>query len=405
MKAATLIKVAGRSILRNKMRTFLTMLGIIIGVGAVIMMVAIGSGARHRIQQRINNLGTNLIMITPGAATQGAVSQGAQTFNRLTLEDAEMLQKQSYLLSAVSPVVMTRAQAIGGAGNWRTFIFGVNTDYPIIRDWPLAAGIFFDGPDIRAMRKVVVLGQTVATNLFPGEDAVGQQIQLRDTPFRVVGVLAGKGQTAEGNDQDDIILAPYTTVEKRLSGWSRVGHILASTSSVDDIPAAQAEIRAIMRDSHRLGSNEPDDFTIRNQTDLAEAAQETTKVMTLLLSAIASISLLVGGIGIMNIMLVSVTERTREIGLRLALGARGSDVLTQFLVESVVMSVAGGLIGVCVGFGGSAVLGKLMGWSVLISPATVLVALVFAAAVGVFFGYYPARRAAALDPIEALRYE
>jgi putative ABC transport system permease protein len=344
-------------------------------------------------------------MITPGAATQGAVSQGAQTFNRLTLEDAEMLQKQSYLLSAVSPVVMTRAQAIGGAGNWRTFIFGVNTDYPIIRDWPLAAGIFFDGPDIRAMRKVVVLGQTVATNLFPGEDAVGQQIQLRDTPFRVVGVLAGKGQTAEGNDQDDIILAPYTTVEKRLSGWSRVGHILASTSSVDDIPAAQAEIRAIMRDSHRLGSNEPDDFTIRNQTDLAEAAQETTKVMTLLLSAIASISLLVGGIGIMNIMLVSVTERTREIGLRLALGARGSDVLTQFLVESVVMSVAGGLIGVCVGFGGSAVLGKLMGWSVLISPATVLVALVFAAAVGVFFGYYPARRAAALDPIEALRYE
>jgi putative ABC transport system permease protein len=405
MKAATLIRVAGRSILRNKMRTFLTMLGIIIGVGAVIMMVAIGSGARHQIQQRINSLGTNMIMITPGSATQGAVSQGAQTFNRLTLEDAEMLEKQSYLLSAVSPVVMTRAQAIGGAGNWRTFIFGVNTDYPIIRDWPLGAGVFFDEPDIRAMRKVVVLGQTVATNLFPGEDAVGQQIQLRDVPFKIVGVLAAKGQTAEGNDQDDIILAPYTTVEKRLSGWSRVGHILASTSSVEDIPAAQAEIRAIMRDSHRLGSNEPDDFTIRNQTDLAEAAQETTKVMTLLLSAIASISLLVGGIGIMNIMLVSVTERTREIGLRLALGARGSDVLTQFLVESVVMSVAGGLIGVCVGFGGSAILGKLMGWSVLISPATVLVALVFAAAVGVFFGYYPARRAAALDPIEALRYE
>jgi putative ABC transport system permease protein len=405
MKARVLVRVAGKSILKNKMRTFLTMLGIIIGVGSVIMMVAIGGGAKSQIEDRIQNLGTNMIVITPGAPTTAGVNQGQQSFNSLTLQDVDMLRKQTYLLSRISPVVMTRTQAIGGEGNWRTFILGVDTDYPLIRDWTTEYGIFFDEADVRSLRKVAALGKTVADALFPGQDPVGQQIQLRNVPFRIVGVLARKGQTAEGNDQDDMILAPYTTVQSRLSGWRRIGQILASTFTPDDIPNAQEEIRAILRDSHQLGSNLPEDFTIRNQQDLAEAAQETTEVMTLLLSAIACISLLVGGIGIMNIMLVSVTERTREIGLRLALGARGSDVMKQFLVESVVMSVAGGLIGVLVGFGGSTLLSAITGWSVKLSPPVVVVALLFAAVVGVFFGFYPARRAAALDPIEALRYE
>jgi putative ABC transport system permease protein len=405
MKSRTLIKVAGKSILKNKMRTLLTMLGIIIGVGAVIIMVAIGSGAQRQVENQIQTLGTNMLVITAGAATQSGVSQGAQSFNRLTLEDAEMIREQSFLLSAVSPVIVTRTQVIGGQGNWRTFVFGVHPDYQTIRDWTMESGVFFSAADVRATRKVVVIGKTVADNLFPGEDPVGQQIQVRNVPCKIVGVLARKGQTAEGSDQDDTILLPYTTVQNRLSGRMFIGQILASTSSPEDIAAAEEEIRLIMRDAHGLGSNEPDDFTVKNQSELAEAAQETTKVMTLLLSAIASISLLVGGIGIMNIMLVSVTERTREIGLRLALGARGSDVLTQFLVESVVMSLAGGLIGVGIGFGGSALLSAVTGWSVEISIPTVLMALTFAAAVGVFFGYYPARRAAGLDPIEALRYE
>jgi putative ABC transport system permease protein len=405
MKSITLIRIAGHSIFKNKMRTLLTMLGVIIGVGAVIMMVAIGAGAQRQIEQRINTLGTNMIVITAGAATQQGVSQGAQSFNRLTLADADAVRSQSFLLSAVSPVILTRAQAIGGQGNWRTFIFGVHPDYQTIRDWRMSSGVFFSANDTRGMRKVVVLGKTVANALFPDEDPVGREIRLRDVPFTIIGVLEAKGQTAGGSDQDDVILAPYTTVNTRLAGHLFIGQILASTSSPADLQAAQQEIRAIMREAHGLGDNEPDDFQVRNQSDLAETAQATTKVMTLLLSAIASISLLVGGIGIMNIMLVSVTERTREIGLRMALGARSADVLTQFLVESVVMSLTGGLIGVAAGFGGSLLLGAFTGWSTVISPATVMIALGFAASVGVFFGYYPARRAASLDPIEALRYE
>jgi putative ABC transport system permease protein len=405
MRLATLIKVAGQSIFKKKMRTLLTMLGIIIGVGAVMMMVAIGTGAQRQIEERIHSLGTNMLVVTPGATTQAGVSQGAQSFNRLTIEDADQIREQSFLLSAVSPVIVTRAQLIGGETNWRCTIFGVHPDYQTIRDWGLSSGVFFDNSDVRSMRKVAVIGQTVAENLFPDEDPVGRQIQIRSVPFKIVGVLAGKGQTAQGSDQDDVVLAPYTTVQTRLSGRQFIGQILASAFSPGDIVAAQSEVNAIMRDAHQLSENDPDDFTVRNQNELAEAAQETTEVLTLLLSAIASISLLVGGIGIMNIMLVSVTERTREIGLRLALGARGSDVLMQFLVESGVMSLAGGLIGVGVGFAGSAIIGAFTGWRTAISPATVLIALVFAASVGIFFGYYPARRAASLSPIDALRYE
>ena len=405
MKGSTLVRVAGQSIIKNKMRTLLTMLGIIIGVGAVIVMVAIGAGAQKEIASQIQNLGTNMLVITPGAAEQGGVSQGAQSFTRLTVEDAEQLKEQSFLVAAVSPVIVSPTQVIGGTGNWRTAVMGVSTDYQTIRDWGLSDGLFFEQSDLDALRKVVVLGSTVADALFPDGDAVGQQIRVRDVPVTVVGVLESKGQTSEGSDQDDVVLAPYTTVQTRLSGRMFIAQILASTYTPDDIPAAQAEVGQILRDAHDLAPNEQDDFTVRNQAEITEAAQGTTEVMTLLLAAIAGISLLVGGIGIMNIMLVSVTERTREIGLRLAMGARGSDVLTQFLVESVVMSVLGGLIGLGVGVGGSTTVSYFTGWSTLISPATVVVALGFAGVVGVFFGFYPARRAAALDPIEALRYE
>jgi putative ABC transport system permease protein len=325
--------------------------------------------------------------------------------SRLTIADAEALRAQSSLLSGVSPVIVTRTQIVGGTGNWRAMINGVDVDYQTIRDWPVESGIFFDAADVRAMRKVAVLGSTVARTLFPNGDAVGQQVRVGDVPFLVIGVLSTKGQTAGGSDQDDVLLAPYTTVQSRLSGRTFIPQILASTFSPGDIPPAQEEIRAIVRDLHRLGAGEADDFQVRNQADLATAAAGTTKVMTWLLSAIASISLLVGGIGIMNIMLVSVTERTREIGLRLAMGARGKDVLRQFLVESLVMGVIGGLIGLAIGFGGSSAVAMLTGWGTRISPMTMFGALGFAGLVGVFFGYYPARRAAGLDPIEALRYE
>ena len=405
MRSSRLIEIAGKSILKNKMRTLLTMLGIIIGVAAVIVMVAVGQGAKAQIQRQIDNLGTNMIVITPGAATTGGVSRGAGTFNRLTLDDAEALKRESYLLTGVSPVVIAPSQIVGGAGNWRSFVRGVSTDYQTIRNWSVVEGTFFDENDVRAMRKVAVIGQTIAKNLFPDQDPVGARIRVRNVPFVIIGVLAPKGQTAQGNDEDDVLLAPYTTVHTRLSGHQFVPEILASTATKGDIPAGEQEIRGILREMQRLAPYEPDDFTVRNQDDLAQAAQGTTKVMTLLLAAIASISLLVGGIGIMNIMLVSVTERTREIGIRRAIGARGSDVLTQFLVESVVMSVAGGLLGLVIGFLGAEVLQGITGWGTAVSPMMVGIAIGFSGAVGIFFGFYPARKAAALDPIEALRYE
>ncbi|HEY2896513.1 MAG TPA: ABC transporter permease [Gemmatimonadaceae bacterium] len=404
MKTKSLLSMATGSILKNKMRTMLTMLGIVIGVGAVIVMVAVGNGAQTQIEAQIKNLGTNLIVVTPGSTAAGGASQGAQTFNRLTVADADKIKSDATLLSAVSPVIVTRTQVITAKGNWRTEIDGVSTDYLSIRDWDVTSGDLFTVDDVNAKRKVAVLGATIVKNLFPDSDPVGSQIQLGHVPFTVVGVLAAKGQTSSGVDQDDIVLVPYTTAQNRLSGFTFLGQILASASSPKDMAAAQEEIRGIMRDSHGLGGS-PDDFTVRDQTAIAQAATSTTSVMTGLLAAIASISLVVGGIGIMNIMLVSVTERTREIGIRMAVGARGSDVLTQFLVESVVMSLLGGVVGLAIGFGGAAILGHVMGWTTATPLIAVFVAVGFSAAVGVFFGYYPARKAAALDPIQALRYE
>jgi len=405
MRAMVLVKVAGKSIVRNKMRTLLTMLGIIIGVGAVIVMVAVGLGAKERINQQIQNLGTNMIVLTAGSSKQGGVSQGAQSFNRLTVDNADALRRESTLLTAISPVIVAPGHVQGGIGNWRTAVNGVAVDYQTIRDWAVTSGSFFDATDVRVARKVAVVGATVAENLFPDQDPVGQEIQIRNVPFKIIGVLAEKGQTAGGADQDDIVLAPYTTVQTRLAGRQFIPQILAATATPGEIAAAMEEIRVIMREQHRLASYEDDDFTVRNQADLAEAAESTTEVMTMLLAAIASISLLVGGIGIMNIMLVSVTERTREIGIRLAIGAHGSDVLTQFLVESTVMSLLGGAVGIAVGFAGASLLGRFTGWNTVVSLPTVFLALAFSASVGIFFGFYPARKAASLNPIDALRYE
>ena len=400
MKSTVLIKLATQSIRKNKMRAALTMLGIVIGVAAVIVMVAVGYGARSRIRAQINNLGTNMIVVTPGAAQQAGVSQGAQAFPNLSLEDVEKIRGEAQVVTAVTPVVVTRTQVIGEAGNWRTMINGVDVDYATIRDWQTSSGEWFGDEEVQSMRKVALLGKTVADQLFPGTDPVGQEVQLRNVPFDVIGVLAPKGQTASGSDSDDVVIIPYTTARTALSGRTFIPQILASTGSEGDIPAAQEEIRVLLREERQA-----EDFTVRNQNDLAEAAEGSTKVMTMLMAAIASISLLVGGIGIMNIMLVSVTERTREIGIRLAIGARGSDVLTQFLVESIVLGVFGGLLGLAVGVIGSEVLGHFTGWETVISPAIMVIAVAFSGAVGVFFGYYPARKAAALHPIQALRYE
>ena len=404
MKTSVLVRVAGESIKKNKMRTLLTMLGIVIGVGAVIIMVAVGQGAQRGIANQINALGTNLLVITAGASNTSGVSQGAQAFNRLTVDDAEKLKREGTLFAGVTPVVMTRTQVLAGGTNWRTMINGVSTDWQTVRDWQTSSGDFFTDNDVRAMRKVAVVGQTVADNLFPGVDPVGSQIQIRNVPFDIVGVLAKKGQNAVGQDQDDVVIIPYTTAQTRLSGNTRIWQILVSATSQQDIAAAQQEAMAIMRESHKIGDGD-DDFTVRNQTEIADAAQGTTRIMTWLLASIASVSLIVGGIGIMNIMLVSVTERTREIGIRMAIGARGSDVLTQFLVESIVMSVLGGAIGLAVGVGGASLLAHFTGWSTSVPVQAVALAIGFSAAVGVFFGFYPARKAAGLDPIQALRYE
>ncbi len=405
MKWKNLLKAAFKSLIKNRLRSLLTSLGIIIGVGAVIVMVAVGEGSQAEIENQIASLGADMVLIFPGISHRGGVSQGAGSSNRLTLKDAEQLANEATLVRAVSPIVMSGGQVIGGTGNWNTSITGVSVDYLTIRDWDLAEGEFITERDIRGRSKVAVLGKEVVDNLFPNQSPIGEKIRIRNTPFKVIGVLSEKGQSATGSDQDDVILAPSTTVLYRLKGGKYINAIFASANSTEDLPAAQEELRSILREAHKLDPSEEDDFRIRNQAEITEMASETSRIMTLLLGSIAGVSLIVGGIGIMNIMLVSVTERTREIGIRLALGARGSDIMIQFLAEAVVLSLVGGVIGILMAAGVTYMLNNFFDLSALIKPWIVLVAFAFSGGVGVFFGFYPARKAAALNPIDALRYE
>jgi putative ABC transport system permease protein len=404
MRQSTLLMVAAESIGRNKMRSLLTMLGIVIGVAAVIVMVAIGNGASMQIESAIKGMGTNVIMIMPTSTTHAGASLGAATYNKLTVADAMKIKREATLVAAISPVVVTESQVIGGESNWKTRINGVSTDFFKIRNWDTSSGEIFTDADVQSGRKVALLGATVARKLFADTDPIGAHIQIGRVPFTVLGILQAKGGGG-GGDEDDVVVMPYTTAQTRLKGDVDIGHMFASAFSASQMPAAQEEIAGILRDSHKLTAGAEDDFFLRNQIEITRAMGSTTRTMSALLAAIASISLLVGGIGIMNIMLVSVTERTREIGIRMAMGARGRDVLNQFLVESIAMSVMGGLVGLVVGYAGAALLRRMTGWPVATPISAVLIAVGFSAAVGVFFGLYPARKAAALNPIDALRYE
>jgi len=398
------LRIALKALNRNKMRTVLTMLGMIIGVGAVIAMVALGRGAQSTIEEQVKSAGTNMININAGNFSMGGVRQGQGMSTRLMPEDAEAVRRVPGV-QFVAAGANSRGQIIAGNQNWNTRVEGTDVDFPMIRNWQPMYGSFFTPQDVRSAQKVAVLGAVVSDILYgPGVDPTGEILRIRNQPFKVIGVMSPKGQSATGNDQDDIVFTPYTTVMKKLQGQQHIHNITASAVTADTAPVAEA-IRETLRIQHKLSSGDPDDFMVRTLEDMANLRTETTRTMTTLLAAIAGVSLLVGGIGIMNIMLVSVTERTREIGLRLAIGARGKDVLMQFLVEAVVISLFGGLLGIGLGFGLSEVMERTLQWPTVIPSNAIVMAFGFAAATGVFFGFYPARKAARLDPIEALRFE
>jgi len=401
------VRIAARAIRRNKVRSILTMLGVIIGVASVIAMIALGSGARAAIDQQIQSQGTNVIYVSAGSFGRGpgTVRQGAGSVSTLTLEDAQAIAQQVPTVDRMSPMVRGRVQVVAGNQNWNTSIESGNEDYVTIRNWPITSGANFTARDVLVAEKVCLLGATVVQNLFPDQDPVGQVIRVKNLPFRILGVLAAKGQGQFGQDQDDLIVAPYTTVQKKVLGIPSIQQVLVSAVSSDAVEPTATEITQLLRQRHRIANPEDDDFTVRTVEEMAATRVEMARTMTLLLMSVASVSLLVGGIGIMNIMLVSVTERTREIGLRMAVGARTRDILRQFLAEAVGLSVVGGALGVLLGIGASQGLTRFLAWPTSITTASILIAFAFAGAVGVFFGYYPARKAANLDPIEALRYE
>ena len=405
LQLKNLFKAAFRSIMKNRMRSLLTSLGIIIGVSAVIVMVGVGSGSQKRIAEEISSFGNNMLTVFPSWSRRGGVSRGAGSFNRLTMEDVEAIRKEAALIEHISAIVMSGGQVIGNGNNWSTSIMGVDPTYLEIRGWELDVGEFFTERDVRSRKKVAVLGQTIVKQIFGDMDPIGQKIRVRNTPFKVIGVLAKKGQDSRGNDQDDIILAPSTTVMIRLKGDHHINMINASATSLETITKAEEEITTILRREHKIDYGQEADFNVANQTEVTEMASATSRIMTMLLGAVAAVSLIVGGIGIMNIMLVSVTERTREIGIRMSVGARGSDILTQFLLEAVVLSLTGGIIGILLSAGIAFILNQWTDIYVVLNPMIIILSFTFAGAVGIFFGFYPARKAANLNPIEALRYE
>ncbi len=407
MNLLATFKVAFRALSRNKMRSILTMLGIIIGVGAVIAMVGIGQGASASIQAQIANLGNNMLFVWAGSTNTGGIRGGSGSNNTLMPEDVEAIEAECPSVRAASPGVRANGQLVFGNQNWAASsgIQGVNEKFPDIRAWPVASGEFFTESDVRTATRVCVLGKTVADNLFVGTDPIGQTLRIRNLPFRVIGILSAKGQNQYGQDQDDTVIIPYTAAQKKLLTISHVHQGMISAVSPLATASAEREITALLRQRHRLGPNQENDFTIRNLTDVADAADQSSRIMTNLLASIAGVSLLVGGIGIMNIMLVSVTERTREIGIRMAIGARSRVIRRQFLIEAITLSLVGGIIGVLLGVGASVTISKTLNWPSLVSPVSIAVSVVFSVLVGVMFGYYPARKAASLDPIEALRYE
>lgn len=406
MNGTNLLKIALKALNNNKLRAFLTMLGVIIGVASVITMLAIGQGSKKSIQSQIAEMGSNMIMIHPGADMRGGVRQDASAMQTLKLEDFYNLRDECTLVSAVSPSVNSSGQLINGANNAPSTIYGVTQDYLEIRQLKVEDGEMFTDQDIQSSAKVCVVGKTVVDNLFPdGDDPVGKVIRFNSIPFRIVGVLESKGYNSMGMDQDDVVLAPYTTIMKRILAVTYLQSINCSALTEDMTEAAIEEITTILRRNHKLKDGEDDNFNIRSQQELATMLNTTTDLMTTLLAVIAGISLIVGGIGIMNIMYVSVTERTREIGLRMSVGARGIDILSQFLIEAVLISITGGIIGVLVGCGASWLVNALAHWPVYIQPWSVVLSFAVCTLTGIFFGWYPARKAAALDPIEAIRYE
>ncbi|RAJ27123.1 ABC transporter permease [Pedobacter cryoconitis] len=406
MKLVNLIRLALLALERNKLRALLTMLGIIIGVGSVITMMSIGEGSKESINASLSSMGSNMITITPYSNEPGGARLGGSSFKTLTYKDVEAMKKNAPDLATLSPLASSSGQAINGANNWPTNIQGVSPEYLDIRKLVIKEGIVFSEQDVRASAKVCLLGKTVVDNLFPnGEDPIGKVIRFGKIPFQVIGVLVPKGYSNFGQDQDDLIIAPYTTIQKRITSSIYFGSIYASAINEGASDAAVNEINSILRESHRLRQNQDNDFQVRTQAELMTMMNSTSSMMTALLTAVASISLVIGGIGIMNIMYVSVTERTREIGLRMSIGARGIDILLQFLIEAVMISITGGVIGVVIGVSAALIVPKMLNWPTVISEFSIVISFLVCAVTGIFFGYYPALKASRLDPIEALRYE
>jgi putative ABC transport system permease protein len=406
MNIINLVRIALKALQRNKLRAFLTMLGIIIGVAAVIAMVAIGQGSKKSIQDQLSSMGSNMITIRPNSNVAAGVRLDATSVQTLTIADVKAIENKAQYISGVSPAVSTKGQAINGSLNWSTTMQGVSAAYLDIRNWPLKDGVVFSSSDVTSAAKVCLLGQTVINNIFaPGESPLGATIRFNKIPFKVIGILATKGENAFGQDQDDIIIAPYTTVQERITASVYLQNIYASAKNENLTDSATNEVSQIMRASHRLKSTDIDDFAVRTQAELINTFSSTSQLLTVLLTAIAGISLIVGGIGIMNIMYVSVTERTREIGLRMSIGARGIDILLQFLIEAILISITGGLIGIALGITASKLVSVFLSWPTLVSEYSIGLSFFVCVLTGVFFGYYPAQKASQLDPIEALRYE